>query len=124
MPAKTWTSQSDFETGTLSNVVATGGTLALSPGSSSGYWESEIYEAVGWAEHRKFIITSTQPEGTVVNFKFRQSDDSSSMGSWSDPIDGTDENGKIVFDMATYLQANPPAVEGKYVQFRVYLYAE
>lgn len=128
MPGKTWTSEADFDTGTYSNVVGTGGTLALSPGYTTGYWQSPIYEAAAWDEWRRFTLTNTIPEGCSILFQFRSGATSGACGSaaWSDymPPQGPDVNGEIYYDLTQYFLNNPSPAPGGFIQFRVHLFGE
>lgn len=124
MPKKTWTTQEEFEAGTLTDLVATGGTLALAEGENEGSWESEVYEAAAWAGHRKFRIAASQPEGTDVLFQFRTSSNPAALGDYTDPLDGLDADGNITFNLHLYLLEHEEITPGQYIQFKITLYGE
>jgi len=127
MPAKTWTSEAEFDTGTYSDTIGTGGALALS-GATVGYWESPIYEAASWDDWRQFLLSATIPEGCSVLFQFKTGAtsgacDGASYGDYMPP-QGSDASGNIRFDLNAYYLNNPSPAPGGFIQARVHLFGE
>jgi len=124
MPVKAWDTQEDFEAGTLTNLVATGGTLAISEGFNEGTWRSEWYHDDTWARHSRVRLTNVVPDGCNVALRFRSNTTADDETAWSEWVDGILSDDSIIFDLDTWYENNPGAAIGKYIQFEVRLRGE
>mgnify|MGYP000683946146 CR=1 FL=1 len=127
MPVKTWTTQTDFQEWTLTNLVATAdGTLELAEGASSGTAVSPVFEALNWQHWSHLTVQCERPAGTNVYLRVRsgQTADECQNAEWSEYINGVDQGGAIRFDLRTYFLNNPAAAVGPFLQIELTLEAE
>lgn len=127
MPAKTWTTQADFQSWTLIDLVATAeGTLALAEGVAMGTGRSPAYEATGWNRWGRLRFEVEQPVGTSVYVRWRSGATESAClaADWSPWDDVTNDDGVINLDLGLYYRNNPEASVGAWVQIEVDLLAE
>lgn len=127
MPAKTWSTQADFEGWTLVDLVATPeGTLALAEGVSEGTGRSPAYEAQDWQRWGRLRLEIEQPTGTNVYVRWRSGATESEClsASWSPWDDVADDDGVINLNLRVWYRNNPEASVGAWVQLEVILEAE
>lgn len=127
MPAKTWSTQADFEGWTLVDLVATPeGTLALDEGVSEGIGRSPAYEAQDWQRWGRLRLKVEQPTGTNVYVRWRSGETESEClsASWSPWDDVADDDGVINLNLRVWYLNNPEASVGPWVQLEVILEAE
>lgn len=131
MPAKTWTTQADFNEGTHVNTEATAdGRLKLQDGQADGYWESQIYEALNWQHWSQFDMSVVRPVGTVVVYQFKSGATSNacnaaSYGPWMDGFDSDGNLSESIF--AWYLnklEEDPDYPHGAFWRVKIRLVKE
>jgi hypothetical protein len=127
MPVKLWETQADFNTWTLTDVVATAGnTLALDTGESEGTATSPAYEALNWVRWGRLRLEIEQPTGTNVYVRWRSGTDQAEClaADWSPWDDLADDAGIIILNLGLYYLNTPLATVGPWVQLEVRLEAE
>lgn len=126
MPSKLWDDATDWADWTLSGLEISGDSLAISAGSNSGTATlTDAFEASSWDHHSKFILNGTRPRGTNIYVRVRTgaTEVACESASWSDYIDGLDENGRMSFDLRAYW-LNEGVTEGAWIQYEITLVGE
>jgi len=127
MPIKTWTTEADFTTWTLTDLEATvDGKLALVDGASEGSGVSPAYEALDWVRWGRLRLEVEQPTGTNVYLRWRSGATEAEClsATWSPYVDAADDNGVIIQNLRTYYLNNPAETVGAWLQVEVILEAE
>ncbi len=126
MPSKLWDIQSDWQTWDLTQLVASAdGYLEIEEGYADGTAVSPIYEAANWKHASLVRVVGVVPTGTNIRLRFKSAVTSEGIAgaSWSDYVDGFDDNGVFNFDIRSYI-INESYVEGAFVQFELTLEGE
>jgi hypothetical protein len=129
-PSKVWDTQAQFQEGTFVNCEATvDGKLVLSAGQSSGYWQSQIYEALSWTHWSQLAIVGVRPTGANVYYRFRSGATSvaCAAAAWSPYADDMDADGRIDKSVRVYylnaLAEDPTTPHGAFFQLELTLEA-
>jgi hypothetical protein len=125
MASKTWTSQGDFEGLTLSHIdtTTTPGSAQVEAGYTSGTITCPAYEAVDWTHWTVYRVPGTRPAGTIYYFRFKTATTEGGLAgaSWSEYLNGVDENGTIIFDLRTWTRNNTAWAVGPWIEWELTL---
>jgi hypothetical protein len=122
MPNLTWTTQSDFEAGTLTNLDAetSPGDLLLAEGQASGTFLSEARQATDWSHWGILRISVSLPEGSNVyaRIKTAATEGGLSGATWSPYEGGLADTGEIRVNVGAML-LNEGITPGAWYQVEV-----
>lgn len=122
--SKEWTSQADWGDWTLVDLDAatTPGSLLVAAGHTEGT-ATISYEYTDWAEWAWFRVPGIRPECTRWCFRFKTATTSGGLAgaTWSDYLDGIDEDGVMNFDLGGYCANNAGFDVGPWIMLELTL---
>ncbi len=125
MPSATWTTQAELELWTWANedTSATPGSVLVEAGQVLATGTSPNYEAAAWTEWRAVRIPCNRPAGTMVQFRFKVNAAEGGLGAanYSDWLDGIDDDGVLLCDLATWCDNNAAWDVGPWIVLQVRL---
>ena len=125
--SKTWTTQAELATWSWVNEDTTSvpGSVQVEAGQYLATGTSPDYQADPWAEWRAVRIPGNRPTATGWQFRFKVAATQGGLGAatYSDWLDGIDDNDVLVFDMATWIANNAAWDVGPWIVMQVTLRA-
>ena len=110
MPSVTWSTQTELETWAWTNedTTTTPGSVLVEAGQVLATGTSPNYEAAAWTEWRAVRIPGNRPEGTMYQFRFKTATlvGGLAAATYSDWLDGIDDDGVVLFDLSTWCDNN------------------